>query len=76
MEAEGFDCKITRDGTFREMRHWSDDGPDHENLDFIRCYRTNSNAGFLMGRVWNVAILLDEDVTSGSVLVSHYVDGP
>ncbi len=76
MENEGFDCTVTRNGTFREMRHWSDDGPDHDNLDFIRCRRTNSNAGFLMSRIWNVAILLDGDVTEGSVLVSHFVDGP
>ena len=76
MEAEGFDCTVTRNGTFREMRHWSDKGPDHENVDFIRCRRYNSNAGFLMSRIWNVAILLDGDVTNGSVLVSHFVDGP
>ncbi|TWU54372.1 hypothetical protein Poly51_30890 [Rubripirellula tenax] len=76
MEDEGFDCTLTRNGTFREMRHWSDDGPDHDNMDFIRCRRTNSNAGFLMSRIWNVAILLDGHVTEGSVLVSHFVDGP
>ncbi|TWU27946.1 hypothetical protein Poly41_70200 [Novipirellula artificiosorum] len=76
MEGEGFDCKVTRNGVFREMRHWADKGPDHEDLDFLRCRRINSNAGFLMGRVWNVAIVLDGDVTNGEVLVSHFVDGP
>ncbi|QDT03320.1 hypothetical protein K227x_17020 [Rubripirellula lacrimiformis] len=76
MENEGFECEVTRNGTFREMRHLFDKGPDHEGLDFLRCRRTNSNAGFLMGRVWNVAIVLDGDVTNGDVIVSHFVDGP
>lgn len=67
---------VRLNSTLEECRSWiiSQRWPRHENIDFIECRRVDS-AGFLMVRVWRVAIILDGNKT-GEVLVSHYVDGP
>ncbi|XZE19922.1 hypothetical protein SH449x_005252 [Pirellulaceae bacterium SH449] len=75
LKIEGFQCTIERNASFVAMKSWSEKEPPREAIDFVRCNRTN-NAGFLMGRVWSVAILLDGGKATGEVLVSHFVDGP
>lgn len=51
MQSEGFECEVERDSQFLEASHWADTEPVHKNIDFIRCRRANSNAGFLMARI-------------------------
>ena len=76
MQREGFECVVMRNESFCERRHWSDNEPTRENIDFIRCRRINMAGHVLMERVWNVGLVLEGETTTGEVLISHYVDGP
>jgi hypothetical protein len=73
MEHEGFACTLRRNGTFCEQRG-HDPGEKHEGIDFLECHRVQ-NAGFLMSRVWEVALVLKNDRVT-DILVSHWFDGP
>jgi len=75
MTSEGFTCNVERQGPFIEMRYFGSKEPRHDGIDFVRCRRTNSG-GFMMARLWSIAVLLDGDISTGKVLVSHYIDGP
>ena len=75
MKSEGFTCTVERQSSFIEMRTFRDKEPRHDGIDFVRCRRTNSG-GFMMARLWSVAVLLDGDRSTGNILVSHYIDGP
>ena len=75
MKSEGFTCTVERQSSFIEMRTFRDMEPRHDGIDFVRCRRTNSG-GFMMARLWSVAVLLDGDRSTGKILVSHYIDGP
>ena len=75
MKSEGFTCTVERQSSFIEMRTFRDKEPRHDGIDFVRCRRNNSG-GFMMARLWSVAVLLDGDRSTGKILVSHYIDGP
>ena len=74
MESEGFECRDVLNGKFIERTWFGDEQPAYDGLDYIRCTRSQS-AGFLMGRIWTVAVVHDGSIVT-DVLVSHYVDGP
>ena len=73
MEKEGFACR-SEHGVFIEKTWFADVQPLHDGIDFVHCSRADS-AGFLMGRVWDIALVHKGNVVT-KVLVSHYLDGP
>ena len=73
MEAEGFSCRLERNGSFQEKTWWGDHPEPHSGIDFLRCKRHQS-AGFLMTTFWSVALVLEGETVS-DVLVSHCYDG-
>ena len=75
MNSGGFACTVERQSSFIEIRTFRDKEPRHDGIDFVRYPRTNSE-GFMMARLWSVAVLLDGDRSTGKILVSHYIVGP
>ena len=75
MEAEGFSCRRKQNESFSETSvHVIGEHPEiHFGIDFLQCDREQS-AGFLMGQIWTVALVLDGETVS-DVLVSHCYDG-
>ena len=76
MQSEGFDCQIEHDSRFVAKQHWSHYEPIHDNIDFIRCKRHQSAGHVFMTRYWSVALVINEETTTGEILVANFVDGP
>lgn len=78
MEAEGFSCERLKMEAFPTGGVIGDEPEDlpesPSGVDFLECVREQS-AGFLMGRIWSVRLLL-EDETVSDIRVSVYIDGP
>lgn len=64
MEQEGFQCSVTRDGSFAER----------EQIDYIDCVRRDQ-LGRWVTQSWRVALVLEGNQVA-DVLVSHGLTGP
>ncbi len=75
MESEGFECEVRKNSTFYERRSWTNrDLTTHKKIDFLNCHRNQSAGQFGLRRIWNVALVLNDEAVSEAI-VSHYVDG-
>ena len=75
MEKEGFTCARVSKGVFVEREQWHEEGPLHENIDYLDCNRSWTAGSIFMVRKTEVGLVLDHGVVK-DVLVSSFVDGP
>lgn len=66
MEKNGFKCIFMKDSSFSES------GKVYDNIDFLYC---DLEKGFIIGRRWQVAIII-KDLSVSEVLVSTGLTGP
>ena len=79
MEVAGFECDFLTDAWFTEDPGFiGSDRDKYRSIDdarYLSCKR-NESAGFLVSRLWTVAIVVDEHDNVKDVLVLRRMEGP